>query len=64
MQKMVLMTQITMMVLSLTTYSPHMDILKCEVKWALEAFLQKKPNQTKTKKLVEVTEFQLSYFKS
>ena len=40
------------------------DILECEVKWALEAFLQKKPNQTKTKKLVEVTEFQLSYFKS
>ena len=38
------------------------DILECEVKWALEAFLQK--NQTKTKKLVEVTEFQLSYFKS
>ena len=62
MPKKVLMTQITMMVLSLTTYSPHMDILKCEVKWALEAFLQK--NQTKTKKLVEVTEFQLSYFKS
>ena len=32
------------------------DILKCEVKWALESI-------TKTK-LVEVMEFQLSYFKS
>ena len=32
------------------------DILQCEVKWALEASLQTK--------LVEVMEFQLSYFKS
>ena len=32
------------------------DILDCEVKWALEALLQIK--------LVEVMEFQLSYFKS
>ena len=31
------------------------DILECEVKWALEASLQTK--------LVEVMEFQLSYFK-
>ena len=34
------------------------DILECEVKWALGAITKKK------KKLVEVTEFQLSYFKS
>ena len=58
------MTQVTMMVWSLTTYSPHMDTLKCEVKWALGSISTKNPNQTKTKKLVEVTEFQLSYFKS
>ena len=32
------------------------DILECEVKWPLGALLQTKP--------VEVTEFQLSYFKS
>ena len=32
------------------------DILECEVKWALEATLQTR--------LVEVMEFQLSYFKS
>ena len=32
------------------------DILECKVKWALEASLQTK--------LVDVTEFQLSYFKS
>ena len=32
------------------------DILECEVKWALRASLQTK--------LVEVMEFQLSYFKS
>ena len=32
------------------------DILECKVKWALEASLQTK--------LVNVTEFQLSYFKS
>ena len=32
------------------------DILECEVKWALEASRQTK--------LVEVMEFQLSYFKS
>ena len=32
------------------------DILECEVKWALEASLQTK--------LVDMTEFQLSYFKS
>ena len=32
------------------------DILECEIKWALKASLQTK--------LVEVVEFQLSYFKS
>ena len=32
------------------------DILECEVKWALESIIQTK--------LVEVMEFQLSYFKS
>ena len=32
------------------------DILECKVKWSLEASLQTK--------LVDVTEFQLSYFKS
>ena len=32
------------------------DILECEVKWALESIT--------TNKLVEVTEFQVSYFKS
>ena len=32
------------------------DILECEVKWTLESIT--------TKKLVEVMEFQLSYFKS
>ena len=32
------------------------DILECEIKWALEASLRTK--------LVEVMEFQLSYFKS
>ena len=32
------------------------DILECEVKWALESITMKK--------LVEVMEFQLSYFKS
>ena len=32
------------------------DMLECEVKWALEASLQKK--------LVEVMEFHLSYFRS
>ena len=32
------------------------DILECKVKWALETSLQTK--------LVEVVEFQLSYFKS
>ena len=32
------------------------DILGCEVKWALESITEKK--------LVEVMEFQLSYFKS
>ena len=32
------------------------DILECEVQWALEALIQTK--------LVEVIEFQLSYFKS
>ena len=34
----------------------HQDILECEVKWALGSILQTK--------LVEVIEFQLSYFKS
>ena len=33
----------------------ELDILKCEVKWALESI---------TTKLVEVVEFQLSYFRS
>ena len=33
------------------------DILECEVKWALESI-------TMNKKLVEVMEFRLSYFKS
>ena len=33
-----------------------LDILECEVQWVLELLLQKK--------LVEVVEFQLSYFKS
>ena len=33
------------------------DILECEVKWALGSITMKK-------KLVEVMEFQLSYFKS
>ena len=32
------------------------DIMECEVKWALESILQTK--------LLEVMEFQLSYFKS
>ena len=54
------MTQITMMVWSLTTDSPQMDILECEVKWALGSISTKNKN----KKLVEMTEFQLSYFKS
>ena len=35
---------------------PEPDILECEVKWALKASLRTK--------LVEVIEFQLSYFKS
>ena len=35
---------------------PEPDILECEVKWALEASLRTK--------VVEVMEFQLSYFKS
>ena len=34
----------------------ELDILECEVKWAFEASLQTK--------LMEVMEFQLSYFKS
>ena len=34
----------------------ELDILECEVKWALESIT--------TNKLVEVTEFQLSYSKS
>ena len=38
----------------ITHLEPH--ILECEVKWALEASLQTK--------LVDVMEFQLSYFKS
>ena len=48
-KKKVLMTQITMMVWSLTTYSPHMDILKCEVEGLRKHFYKKKTNQTKTK---------------
>ena len=35
---------------------PEPDILQCEVKWALKALLRTK--------LVEVMEFQLSYFES
>ena len=35
------------------------DILECEVKWALESI-----TTNKRTKLVEVMEFQLSYFKS
>ena len=34
----------------------HLDILKCEVKWALKSITMNK--------VVEVMEFQLSYFKS
>ena len=52
-QKKVLMTSITMMMWSVTHLKP--DILECEVKWALGSI---------TTKLVEVMEFQLSYFKS
>ena len=63
-KKKVLMTQITMMVWSLTTYSPHMDILKCEVEGLRKHFYKKKQTKPKQNKLVEVTEFQLSYFKS
>ena len=39
----------------ITHTHPEPDILECEVKWALESI---------TTKLVEVMEFQLSYFKS
>ena len=47
--------QIMMMVIIMITHlEPH--ILECEVKWALESIIQTK--------LVEVMEFQLSYFKS
>ena len=46
------MIQISLMVV-ITYLEP--DILECEVKWALESI-----NMTK---LVEVMEFQLSYFK-
>ena len=63
-KKKVLMTQITMMVWSLTTYSPHMDILKCEVEGLRKHFYKKNQTKPKQNKLVEVTEFQLSYFKS
>ena len=38
------------------TTHPEPDILECEVKWALESIT--------TKLVVEVMEFQLSYFKS
>ena len=37
------------------------DILECEVKWVLESITMKSSGSTK---LVEVMEFQLSYFKS
>ena len=37
------------------------DILECEVKWALRSPLEQSPLQIK---LVEVMEFQWSYFKS
>ena len=45
------------------------DILECEVKLALESITIKKKRKERKKaslrtKLVEVTEFQLSYFKS
>ena len=36
------------------------NILECEVKWALESITRRK----KKKKLVEVMEFNLRYFKS
>ena len=51
-QKKIFMTQIITMVV--TYLQP--DILESEVKWALGALLETKQ--------VEVTEFQLSYFKS
>ena len=44
------------------------DILECEVKWTLESITTKKKKKKKKatlqKKLVEVMEFQWSYFKS
>ena len=45
------------------------DILECEVKWALESITMKKEKKERKRaslqaKLVEVIEFQLSYFKS
>ena len=50
-KKKISMTQITRMMWSLEP-----DILECEVKWALGSITMRK--------LVEVIEFQLSYFKS
>ena len=42
------------------------DILECEVKWTLESITTKKKKKKASlqTKLVEVMEFQLSYFKS
>ena len=50
----ILMIQITMKVHTFIHLKP--DILESEVKWALGSIT--------TNKVVEVTEFQLSYFKS
>ena len=52
-QKKVLMTWKTTMMWLVTHLKP--DILECEVKWALG---------TSTTKLMEVMEFQLTFFKS
>ena len=40
----------------------ELDILECEVKWALESITTNK--ESLRTKLVEVMEFQMSYFKS
>ena len=48
-----------------THLEPH--ILECEVKWTLRSITTEKKNKKKASlrtKLVEVMEFQLSYFKS
>ena len=49
----------------ITHLEPH--ILECEVKWTLRSITTEKKNKKKASlrtKLVEVMEFQLSYFKS